>query len=182
MVDPPKNAETSTLPSVAALSFSTLWGPALWTFLYVTAATDFNLVSLEQFLVTVQSLSSSLPCAKCQRHLQDYMETHGNALALVATPFQRVIWVSHLENDVRKLLGEQPLTLEALLRHHKLPTPNPAPSLKPLVSGPMPPTFPNQEMIAMKAAPQRRCCQRSLASGSSFLGIRRSVRELRITG
>lgn len=172
--------ETSTSPTVAALSVSALWGPALWTFLYVTAATTFDLVSLEQFTATLQSLSLSLPCAKCQRHLQDYMATHSNTLALTTTPFQRVVWVSCLENDVRKLLGEQPLTLETLLRLHKLPAPDPKP--KPLASSSLAELSTQREMMALKATPPRRCCQRSLTSGGSLLGIRRSVRELRITG
>jgi hypothetical protein len=148
--------------------------------LYVTSAASFDLVSSEEFLATLQSLCLSLPCTKCQRHLREYMATHSNTLASAATPFQRVVWVSCLENDVRKLLGERPLSLEALLQLHKLPVPDP--KLKPLASGSLAPLSSQQEMMAMKATPRRRCCQRLLASGSSSLGIRRSVRELRITG
>lgn len=178
MTDLVKPNMTLTSPTVEALAASTSWGSALWTFLYITAATKFDLVSSEQFLTTLQSLSLSLPCAKCQKHLKDYMAVHGNALVAASSSFDRVVWVSLLENDVRKMLNERPLTLEALLNLHRLPTPDPLHSLKPIAPG-----LPHQEMLAMKATPpQRRCCQRSLASGSSFLGIRRSVRELRITG
>ena len=94
---------------------TTVWGPALWTFLHAIAYApdDSNSRDREAALQKMsESLCELLPCPKCRNHFNDYVSEVGHP---TRESFEK--WVVDLHNRVNSRTGKKTMTYAEARNH-----------------------------------------------------------------